>query len=759
MKFLSDWIDVLLNFKQAYMKMQELGEDKDTSGSTSVSVRIIRAFVNRKRAKALDMAESNILLCAMHILYLLKCKKRSVDGFDLPATAQEYAQVLGQSDDGATQILDEDDAQHFVQYCEDSRPNALKGDTGSLAHMANPFLLFLWFSPLALISPRSLTKATFNRRVALSACLALGNDAPPLLTQCHKVLVNVVQNVVEGKLDPGRINNAIFERLPWSEIESFNLMTGDHEWFQLEKRISSNISVHDSQDIDMEENNNGPLIKRIAGPIQEVEQGVEDEAGDRTMSDTGAGDRTMSDAGDNRSGRNTEDVDDINMSDQDQREDDSSGEKIREDTESEADKAGESEGDGVGDGEGEEDDMGDREKAIRTGESDDEMMDVDEEEGNGSENDSPDKRVLRPRPEREEHFYEELGGKASRNSKNRKKGQGSRANPIDVDAFVAAHDPVDMGRYFFKREKKVPVIHDTSNNQTSPKRLEWDLEPLEAFDIDGKQYQFMPRFHYEDYKTRVQTIFNHSKKTFVNKQPLHTAIPEESIFHRMSHDDFAKKTSRELQKIPPHKVIILTNLPDEGVIFDTANLRKIRRPYAEISIQDYSMSQPQEAEDAANMPITVKGTFREITDNAALGDEGRILNALDLPRSEKLAPANLASDVIAWEATRGVFDIPEISDYPTGDMSWTLVGLKDCVSFMHIDSNGLNTGILVKCGLKAFGIFYDDSKEIGPNGVNTLTSDDFEIDTVQEESNLKLEIVVLRKNDAMCVNFTLSDQE
>lgn len=78
---------------------------------------------------------------------------------------------------------------------------------------------------------------------------------------------------------------------------------------------------------------------------------------------------------------------------------------------------------------------------------------------------------------------------------------------------------------------------------------------------------------------------------------------------------------------------------------------------------------------------------------------GRILNALDLPRSlSAVTGSQLTSEVSAWRATQ---DRPFCKDsYPTADNYWELVATKGARSWMHIDADGLGTRFEVGCGAK-----------------------------------------------------------
>jgi len=92
------------------------------------------------------------------------------------------------------------------------------------------------------------------------------------------------------------------------------------------------------------------------------------------------------------------------------------------------------------------------------------------------------------------------------------------------------------------------------------------------------------------------------------------------------------------------------------------------------------------------------GTLAQIL-NASRQEHGRILNALDLPRSlSGVTGTNYTSEVTAWRATQ---DRPFCkTNYPTADNYWELVATRGARSWTHIDADGLGTRFEVVCGAK-----------------------------------------------------------
>jgi hypothetical protein len=92
------------------------------------------------------------------------------------------------------------------------------------------------------------------------------------------------------------------------------------------------------------------------------------------------------------------------------------------------------------------------------------------------------------------------------------------------------------------------------------------------------------------------------------------------------------------------------------------------------------------------------GTLTQLLD-ASRRERGRVLNALDLPRSlAGVVRTSYNSEATAWRATQGHIFCNE--KYPTSDNYWELVATRGARSWMHIDAEGLATRFEVACGAK-----------------------------------------------------------
>ena len=125
-----------------------------------------------------------------------------------------------------------------------------------------------------------------------------------------------------------------------------------------------------------------------------------------------------------------------------------------------------------------------------------------------------------------------------------------------------------------------------------------------------------------------------------------------------------------------------------------------------------------DSEDAGRSQIITASSDQLL--EASASDTGKIINALEFPMgTAPVSPTPVfSSDLVAWENTS--HGIPP----PIGDIRWGLAATPGARTWFHMDSNGFNTFIDVKCGYKAWLCIYDESGHF--NLVDAFK--DFELD-------------------------------
>ena len=93
------------------------------------------------------------------------------------------------------------------------------------------------------------------------------------------------------------------------------------------------------------------------------------------------------------------------------------------------------------------------------------------------------------------------------------------------------------------------------------------------------------------------------------------------------------------------------------------------------------------------------GTVAELIKASHL-PHGKSLNALDLPLSIPNPTYSVASESIAWNATKGSAWCKNSDPYPTSDLTWAIAATTGCIHNWHIDADGFNTEIEPWTGCK-----------------------------------------------------------
>lgn len=256
------------------------------------------------------------------------------------------------------------------------------------------------------------------------------------------------------------------------------------------------------------------------------------------------------------------------------------------------------------------------------------------------------------------------------------------------------------------------------------------------------------------------------EEDYVDNQPRHVADPASSVIKIIPYSEFDQMSGSSKLAILREKHILVHGYPGEPCNFDENALRKFHPMHETVSIQGMllnstttsqltpSSSLPDQSippeYDGRSVPVTVAGTVQQLLDNANKGTLGKVLNGLEFPRwNAPTAPLSFASDLVAWHHTVGTHNSQLNSVYPTGDMYWALAGTKDTMTFLHIDSNGVSTGIQVMCGKKVWGLYCQHSTSSSTRSSSALLDPDFLLDEVTPKSSYDVEAVVLRPNDLL----------
>ena len=151
------------------------------------------------------------------------------------------------------------------------------------------------------------------------------------------------------------------------------------------------------------------------------------------------------------------------------------------------------------------------------------------------------------------------------------------------------------------------------------------------------------------------------------------------------------------------------------------------------------------------MPAVLSGVTQDLLDNAEDTDTSKILNGLDFPLWDGIRDRSVyATDMAAWDVTRGLHIFDPSTLYPAGDVRWGLAGLKNAMTFVHIDPEGFHTENTIGVGGKAWGILRE-RPDFKASSTNFYLDDGFRLNEVKDCTKYDYEIIALRPGDRMYV--------
>jgi hypothetical protein len=160
----------------------------------------------------------------------------------------------------------------------------------------------------------------------------------------------------------------------------------------------------------------------------------------------------------------------------------------------------------------------------------------------------------------------------------------------------------------------------------------------------------------------------------------------------------------------------------------------------------------------------------------------RILNILDIPMGEVVSVPtppqyecvesitvflttyllhlcrNLATNAVAWHATRGVRGILGHLHFPRDEMIWATASTRGATTWCRMDDHGLGTVIQVMTGYQYWVVLrpkYDQGSPLVDMGsVNALNNSSWKLDDICD-THWEYEGVLLGPGDTLWVNFSV----
>ncbi|KAF8965329.1 hypothetical protein BDZ97DRAFT_1659254, partial [Flammula alnicola] len=247
-----------------------------------------------------------------------------------------------------------------------------------------------------------------------------------------------------------------------------------------------------------------------------------------------------------------------------------------------------------------------------------------------------------------------------------------------------------------------------------------------VFGPTGEKVVLEPEFHFPDYVKRFDEIMSGIEKSYINEKPMHVAHPSSSVIAVLTYQEYLDMPQDELHSVLAEKNVVVRRAPVPDHEFNAKGLDFVHPLHSPVSLQDTDLDELDREEK--HIPATITGTLQEVLDEVDR-DEGRIVNALDLPLChESTAPTAYSTDTYAWHHTRGRLGFLSNEVFPTTDTCWALIGSRHTVTFFHVDPDGFNTHM----PLSSRHVFFDKG---------------FHLDRFTDKAKYDLEAVFLSKGD------------
>ncbi|KAF9035650.1 hypothetical protein BJ165DRAFT_1533626 [Panaeolus papilionaceus] len=686
LKYLSNWRDLVLNFKQKHDLLQT-GPGVQVLGQGH-SVNIMCAFSKFKAQGYYTTIEKNFTVCALHMKYLLMSESDSVE---FPSSTEALVdRLVGPQADRSPEL--QTYVEQFAEFCESTRPSSSDG----LTHMTFPLLMALWLSPLSLLSTISLVNHKFNRQTLIAASTSLGNTKPEIIEKTEHVIWQALVHVVHDVLDPSQAMDFIASNIPEELINNSMWDKGCLDWFILDeviegKTVETNelLSAQQSLSILQQATN---LISTSAYTTASITQ----QATQPISTSTRPAANTLIVPHQKQithtkqpSHENTLDPQPVGA----------------------AEQASAPVTDVVG-----QNVDGERYASGRLKRKLNEVQEMEKDQATINNNTQKDRKKVK---------------KKAANTKNAANSiwrgleeEGGSETPIVVEYIMCFRSATNVKTYDVTPAADVLELYEAPRLNKQ--------EVFTTFDHAGNKVDIMHQFHHEDYYTCTCSFYDRAEAAYVDGKPLHIAQPENSMFVIMTYDEMVNMAPQQLQNLLNEKVVVFTGAPVKDDGFEAATSRA-HALHSEISIQDVSYRDPDlQTEDEFSVPFNFKGTPRQLLQCA--NKAGKILNAIELPLRKSACPINLSTDQIAWDNTIMLPDLKTALNipFPYGDMAWALVGTADTATYGHVDTEGFCTGAIVETGMKAWGI------------------EQFELDYVRPNNPVQVEIILLQPGDGIC---------
>ncbi|PPQ79225.1 hypothetical protein CVT24_012960, partial [Panaeolus cyanescens] len=217
-----NWLEDLVKFKQVYESAQPMSfnvNNHNTSHGTAPDEQnlptnklsplesLMQQFLKSRHRQSYATIENNLLVCAMHIHYLLNDRSDGNVAIELPNTAEAFVASLLPQQDPLNPNAKLEYSQQLQTFYNELGKN-----------MSRPLHAAIWSTWTCLLSGRSKLHSAINRKSLFENFQDVWSSKSPLMVACEDVIMLCVRAGAIGGLEYPTIVDEVYHKLPWAAV-------------------------------------------------------------------------------------------------------------------------------------------------------------------------------------------------------------------------------------------------------------------------------------------------------------------------------------------------------------------------------------------------------------------------------------------------------------------------------------------------------------------------------------------------------------
>ncbi|PPQ80790.1 hypothetical protein CVT24_011509, partial [Panaeolus cyanescens] len=217
-----NWLEDLVKFKQVYESAQPTSfkahnhntsqgpapnEQNLPSNKLSPLESLMQQFLKSRQRQSYTTIENNLLVCAMHIHYLLNDRSDGNVPIELPSTVEAFVASLLPQQDPSNPNAELEYSEQLQTFYNELGKN-----------MSRPLHAAIWSTWTCLLSGRNRLHSAINRKSLFENFKDVWSSKSPLMVACEDVIMLCIRAGAIGGLEYPTIVDEVYHKLPWSAV-------------------------------------------------------------------------------------------------------------------------------------------------------------------------------------------------------------------------------------------------------------------------------------------------------------------------------------------------------------------------------------------------------------------------------------------------------------------------------------------------------------------------------------------------------------